>query len=1112
MSQRLPRILVLNACILLLAAGLAGAQTKLLRFPDIHGDHVAFCYAGDLWLASAAGGTATRLTAHPGLELFPRFSPDGKWIAFTGQYDGDEQVYVIPTTGGVPRQLTFYPARGPLPPRWGYDNQVLDWSPDGKAILFRGLRTGWDLTHGKLYLVPVGGGLAKPLPMPESGGGDLSPDGKRAVYSPLARDFRSWKRYQGGWAQELYLFDLATNEIERMTDHPRADRDPMWIGEKIYFSSDRDGTLNLYAYDVQSKQIEQLTHSDPWDVRWPNDDGDGRIVYERNGELQVFDVGRGQSQAISIFVPDDGLAARPARISAAAQIEGFALSPKGERALFVARGDVFTTPIENGPTRNLTRSSGAHDRWASWSPDGSRIAFISDRTGEEEIYLIAQDGRGEPQQLTDDGHAMRYAPRWSPDGKRLAFSDKNGRLWVLEVKSRELTLAADEARGAIPDYAWSPHGGHLVFSMSDPSGFRSIYIWSVADQQLRRITSELFNEFWPAWDPEGDYLYYLSDREFAPQIGSLEFNYAVDRETEIFALALRQDVAHPFPPESDEVTLGEEEDKAAGDDDEAAKDKGKKKSKKGKKGDDETAKQAPDYLKIDFEGLARRVARVPVEADNYTRLSAAPGHLLYGRMTPFYYGRPADLQPALHLFSFEDRKVTPLADDVGGYALSSDGGKVLVRHRSGFKLYDTSPAGKDSAKDVATSTLAVDRVPAEEWEEIFNEVWRRFRDFFYVDNMHGYDWVALGEQYRPLLEHVAHRSDLTYVIGEMIAELNVGHAYIEGGDYEIPARPQVALPGAVFELDEAAKRYRIAKIFQGQNEEERYRAPLTEIGVDVREGEYLLAVDGEELGADDNPYRLLRHKADRPVELTVNGEPTLEGARRVTFQPLTSEVSLRYLDMVDRNRKKVDEMTEGRVGYLHIPDMADDGIREFIKYFYPQIRKQGLVIDVRNNGGGNVSEMVIERLRRELLGTGFARNADTAGTYPQVVFHGHLVCLLDEDSASDGDIFPYMFREAGLGPLIGKRSWGGVVGINGREPLIDGGAVFVPEFSSNAVDGSWVIEGHGVDPDIEIENDPKSILEGRDPQLERGVEEVMKMIRENPKKLPEQPAAPVKTK
>jgi tricorn protease len=1105
MRNRFPNRSGLLALSLMCALGLCGrsdAQTKLLRFPDLHGDNVVFTYAGDLWTAPAVGGPASRLTAHPGLELFAKFSPDGKQIAFTGQYDGDEQVYVIPSSGGEPRQLTFYPARGPLPDRWGFDDQVYGWTPDGKAVLFRSMREGWSLSDTRLYTVPAGGGLPKALPMPVSGGGTFSPDATKVLYSPLTRDFRTWKRYQGGWAQDLLIFDLATSAVEPVAHSPRTERDPMWIGEKIYFASDRTGTLNLFEFDPRTKAVKQLTTSTGHDVRWPSAGDGGRIVYELGGELHVLDTRTGQTRPIPITVATDALARRPSRVVVApALIEDFALSPKGERALFVGRGDVFSAPIQKGAVRNLTRSSASHDKAARWSPDGRTVAYICDATGEEELYLVDQEGAGKPEQLTKGGKAMRYRPIWSPDGKRLAFSDKDGKVYVLTLADKSVVLVADEARGQVQDYTWSPCGTHLALSLSDPNNTRSLFLWSVGQEKPRRITGEMFDEYDPAWDPDGNYLYYLSDREFAPQIGTLEWNFIGNRSTSIYALALRKDVKNPFPPESDEVKPPDA--KKADDKEEKDKEKGK--------GEDAGPPKVKEPIKIDFDGLADRVVRVPLPADNYAALSVIKGHLIYGRRGSFYYGRDAESKPELRIYSIADRKETTLAEELSSYTLSADGSKVLVKQGPAFNLYDASPKGKDSKKTVSTASLAVDRVPSREWAQIFDEIWRRYRDFFYVENLHGYDWDALRRRYRPLLEHVAHRSDLNYVIGEMIAELNVGHAYNSGGDWEVPPRPQVALPGAEFTLDVAAGRYRIARIMPGQNEEPVYRSPLTEVGIDVKEGDYVLAIDGENLTASDNPYRLLRNKADRPVRMTVNSRPETEGARTITFQPISSETDLHYLAYITRNRNRVNRLSDGRVGYIHIPNMGADGIREFIKWYYPQLRKEGMVVDVRSNGGGNVSQMLIERLRRELLATGFSRTSDTPSTYPSQAFHGHLVCLLDQNSASDGDIFPAMFKQAKLGPLVGKRSWGGVVGITNRGPLVDGGVVNVPEFGFASADGRWIIEGHGVQPDIEVENDPKSVIEGRDPQLERAVEEVMKQVREHPRRLPDRPAPPVKT-
>ncbi|MEP7270687.1 MAG: peptidase S41, partial [Acidobacteriota bacterium] len=702
-----------------------------------------FTYGGDLWLSPVTGGVATRLTAHPGVETFAKFSPDGKWIAFTGQYDGDEQVYVISAAGGEPKQLTYYPAKGPFAPRWGYDNQVYGWTNDGSRILFRSHRESWTLPVTKLYTVAAAGGPAEALPMPESGAGDYSPDGTRMVYSPRARDFRSEKRYGGGQANDLFVMDLKSFATTRITDSPRADRDPMWIGNTIYFNSDRDGKFNLYAYDVASGKTTQVTTQRVWDVRWPSADRDGRIVYELDGELQITDTRTKKTQALSITVPDDGLARRPSRVPVAGLINDVSLSPKGERVLFGARGDIFSAPVEKGTTRNLTHSSGAHDKWPRWSPDGSKVAFISDKSGEEEVYVIAQDGATAPEALTTGGKAMRYAPEWSADGSRIAFGDKDGKIFVLTVADKKMVEIIDAANGQIRDYVWSPRGNHLAFSMQDTNGFSSVYIWSGNENKVRRITDEMFNEVNPAWDPQGNYLFFMSQREFAPQISNIEFNFATNRNTGIFAIALRKDVKHPFPPESDEVTITKAEDGV-------------------KPKPPEPAPSPGADLVIDFDGIQKRTARVPVDADNYANLSAKSGFLLYTVTPSFYYGRQGERPPSLRLYSLKDRKETNLGDGIGGYVLSRDGSKLIVSQAGAFQLFDATPVGPVAKKPVSTAGLAVDRVPAEEWAQIFNEVWRRYRDWFYVPNMHGYDWEAIRKQYEPLLKHVAHRSDLNY--------------------------------------------------------------------------------------------------------------------------------------------------------------------------------------------------------------------------------------------------------------------------------------------------------------------------------------------------------------
>ncbi len=1089
LRRALPRLLALFAI-----TAPTWAQTKLLRFPDLHGDSVVFCYAGDLWVASTDGGTARRLTAHPGLELFPKISPDGTQVAFTGQYEGDEQVYVIPLAGGRPKRLTWYPADGPFPARWGYDHHVYGWTPDGRGVLFRSVRDSHSIAEPRLFTVSVEGGLPSALPMPVAGSGSFSGDGRRLAYTPLFRDFRSWKRYEGGWAQDIYTFDLATNETRNISNHVRSDRDPMWVGDGICFSSDRDDKLNLYRFDTKTAQLTQLTSHTDWDVRWPESDGQSRIVYELGGELRILEIASGTSRPLSIFVPEDGLSSQPELISVSDRIEDYDLSPGGERALFVARGDVFSAPSKDGRTRNLSRTPGAHEREASWSPDGHWVAYVSDISGEEEIWRTAQDGSGEPERLTENDGGRLYDLVWSPDSESIAYSDKEGRLKVLDLESRGVHVVHDEIYGRIADHSWSPRSGYLAFSASDATGYRSIYIWSRANGETRRITDEYFTESSPTWDPEGNFLYFLADHSFAPQICSIEWNFAVDRETNVYALGLRKDSPHPFPPKNDEVDADKEE--------EGNEDEGDEKE------EDSEEEEETGPISIDFDGLAERVARFPIAADNIGSLQATKNGVLFTRGGPFYYGRSADVSSTLLAYSIEDREETEIAKDISGWALSADLEKVLVRRSGAFEIY---PSAGGEAQGVSTDGLVAERVPREEWAVIFDEVWRRFRDYFYVENMHGYDWNALREQYRPLLAHVAHRSDLNYLISEMIGELNVSHAYIAGGDENLPDRTPVALPGARFVPDEASGLLRIGRILPGQNTESRYRSPLTELGVDVAEGDYVLSINGQSLRLGDNPYRLLRNPSGQHVELQVSSTPSLDDARTVYFEGLSSESSLHYLNWVAGNRRRVAEATDGRVGYLHVPDMGANGIREFIKWYYGQVRKEGLVIDVRGNGGGNVSQMLIERLSRKLLGLDYARANDHPFTYPAVVFHGHMVCLLNEHSASDGDIFPWTFRRVGLGPLIGKRSWGGIIGISGHGPLMDGGSVSVPQYGNAAPDGTWAVEGYGVAPDIEVENDPAALLAGRDPQLERGIQEVLARMAAEPKALAPAPEAPVKS-
>jgi tricorn protease len=1081
----------LTVLVLLVLAGTAASQpadeARLLRFPAIHGDQVVFTFAGNLFTVSANGGIARRLTSHDGFEMFARFSPDGKHLAFTGQYDGNTEVYLMPAEGGKPKRLTFTATLGrdDVSDRMGPNNIVIGWTPDGKNILFRSRMRSFNDFIGQLFTVSIDGGLPEQLPLPRGGFGSYSPDGSKLVYNRVFREFRTWKRYRGGMADEIWTYDFNTKKTEPLTSDPAPDIIPMWAGDKIYFLSDRDENkrFNVWSVDPKTKETKQVTKYTEFDCKFPSL-GDKAIVFENGGYIYKLDLATEKAEKVPVRILDDELTARGGLTNVSKNIASYGLSPDGKRAVFTARGDVFTVPAGQGITRNLSNSPGTHERGADWSPDGKSIAYISDASGEDEIYTMPPDG-GTPTQLTTGGDTYKYAFEWSPDGKKILWSDKKLRLQYLDVATKKVTLVNQARAWEIRDFTWSPDSKWIAYSRQETEGMPKVWLYSVEKEQSTEVTDGWFAASSPAFSSDGKYLFFVSARDFNPILSNTEWDHVYTDMQRIYLVTLAKGTENPFRPKVDETGTAPAP---------------KAEAKKDDKAEPKKAEPRPaGDIKVDLEGLKDRVLALPGPAGNYFNLKAAGGLLFYLRAM----NRQA---PGFYAFDMANQKELSLGS-VNGYDISADGKKMIVSKDGKYGIVDL-PRGPFEFKNLDLGGVEVRLDRQAEWRQIFNECWRQMRDFFYDPGLHGVDWVAMRKKYEVLVPYVRHRYDLTYVIGEMIAELNIGHAYVGGGDSPDVPRIKTGLLGAELKKDPKTGYYKVEKILKGASWSPTLKSPLHDVGVDVSEGDFIVKVNGTPVNEVGNIYELLLNTPGRLVTLEVNKEPAAKGARSVTITPIADESQLYYHEWVQGNVDKVAKATDGKVGYVHVPDMQITGLNEFAKNFYPQLQKKGLIIDVRGNGGGNVSPMLIDRLRREIAMVGVARNAAPT-VEPRDTFYGPMVCLLNEFSASDGDLFPWRFRHYKLGPLIGRRSWGGVVGIRGSLPLLDGGTLQKPEFSRVDAEGKeWIIEGHGVDPDIVVDNDPAREFAGEDEQLNRGVKEILELLKKGEKKLPELPPFP----
>jgi len=1052
-------------------------EMRLLRFPAIHGNQVVFSYAGDLYTVDKNGGMARKLTNDAGYEMFAKFSPDGKTLGFTAQYDGNTEIYTMPAEGGVPKRLTYTATldRDDLADRMGPNNILMTWKDD-QTLVFRSRMKSFNDFKGQLYQVADQGGMCEELPLPCGGFCSYSPDKNQLAYNRVFREFRTWKYYKGGMADDIWIYDFNTKTTVNITNHVAQDIFPMWHGDNIYFISDRDRIMNLFCYNLTTKETKKLTDFTGFDIKFPSL-GDSSIIFENGGYIYTFDLKSQLTKKILIQIADDLNGGRTEMKDASKNIAAYDISPDGKRLVFNGRGDVFTVPAKSGITRNLTQSSGVHDRNAVWSPDGKYIAYISDATGEDEIYIVAQDGSAAPEKITSNSDTYKYQPVWSPDSKKLLWADKMLRLRYVDIDSKKITEVDKSADGEFTEFGWAPDSKWLAYAKPDKSAETKIYLYELSSSKSYPVTDGWYDCGEPTFSADGKYLFFTSSRDYNPTYSWTEWNHAYTNMTRVYMLTLAKTTQSPFKPVDDEVNVTAEI-----------------KDTENKNAD----------ITVDPDGIVDRIIALPISAGRYWNINSANNSVYYCRTTA------SEPSAALIVFDLKEKKETTIGP-YGSYIISADKKKMVINDKGKFAITDL-PKGKAEIKEYTDlSNMKVWVNLNEEWKQIFTESWRQMRDFFYDPDMHGVNWKAIYKKYEPLTNYVNHRADLTYIIGEMIGELNVGHAYTGGGDKPEAVKIKLGLLGATISKDKSGF-FKIEKILHGENWTNNKRSPLTEVGVDVKEGDFIIAVNGKNVQNTKNIYELLVNTAGEQVELTVSSSASEQGARKVIVIPTDDESGLYYYNWVQNNIKKVNKATDGKVGYIHIPDMGVGGLNEFVKHFYPQLSKKALIIDDRGNGGGNVSPMIIERLNRELVYMKVARNTsqDIAGI---AQLYGPKICLIDQYSASDGDLFPYQFKQLKIGKLVGQRTWGGVVGIRGTLPFIDGGFLNKPEFAHyDATGKKWIIEGNGVDPDVLIINDPAKEYAGEDEQLNKAIELILEELKQTDNKLPSIPAFPDKTK
>ncbi len=1079
------RSAILAAVLTIIAATPAASQinttdTRLLAQPAIGGSRIAFAYAGDLWTAATDGSDVRRLTSAIGDEGAPVFSPDGRWIAFAGNYDGNVDVYVIPAAGGEPTRLTWHPGND-IPQAF---------TPDGRRVLFTSSRADFSNRYTQLWTVPAAGGVAEKLPIPNAAQAAYSPDGRYIAYNPIGRAFEQWKGYRGGRVSQLWLIDTQTWEVEKIPQPAGRsnDVDPMWLeNDGVWFRSDRDGEFNLYRYDRGTKQVAAVTNHRDFPVMAASG-GDMRVVYEQGGHLYLLDCGSGKAQRLTIGVAADLVETRPRWVKGSEFIRDVSLSPSGARVAFEMRGEIVTVPAEKGDPRNLTNSPGANERSPAWSPDGTQIAFMSDQGGEYRLHLAPQDGRGQHRVIQLDGAGFWSNLAWSPDGKKIAYRDNSQTIYVLDVASgKSRKVASNRIYTPITtviSYNWSPDSRWLAYTVQPHPLVSALYIYDSQQDRSLSVTDGLSEVTQPVFERNGKYLYVLASTDAGPALDWFaQSTQGLRRTRAIYAIALSKDAPNPFARESDE-------------------EKGSAKPDSAKAPAGQPAAASGSAAAIDLDGIEGRIVAFPVAP-------AEIGQLAVGEANQVYYLRDTDGKGVIRRYDIAKRKDDVVVPEANDFALTADGKKLLYRVGQNLNLFAVAtnrPA--DGRLNLAAVDLQID--PRAEWRQMFDEAWRINRDYFYATNFHGADWPAIKTRYAQFLPHLAGRSDLERVIRWMLSELRVGHSYQGPGQRrETPTRVGVGLLGADFAV--AGDRYRFQTIYGGVNWNPTLRSPLTEPGVDVKAGEYVLAVNGVDLRTSSSVYAPFEQTVGKTVELTVGPNPDGTGSRTVKVVPIGNEAALRNRAWVEGNVRKVDSATNGQVAYVYVPNTTTAGYQSFKRYFYPQAHKAAVIVDERFNGGGQLADYYVDILARQPMSYWAMRYGDDLRT-PVASIAGPKTVIIDETAGSGGDYFPWMFRKMKLGPLIGQRTWGGLVGILGFPALMDGGSVTAPNLAIWSPDGGYIVENEGVAPDIEVEQTPKEVIAGRDPQLERAIAWVKEELRKNPPAEPARPPFRDKTK